>query len=181
MLAKRRAVDPQARAEAAQQAAQLLISHPLFKASHHIACYLACENEFDCGAIIRAIWQAKKNCYLPIISAPPEKILTFVPYGQNDPLILNRYHILEPHHTAKPFPAEKLDLVIVPLVAFDLTGHRLGMGGGFYDKTFSFLRDKKNTKPALIGLAYAWQLVDPIISEVWDVALDQVVTENLIY
>ena len=82
----------------------------------------------------------------------------------------------------KVIQPEKLELVLVPLVAFDKQGNRLGMGSGYYDSTFAFLQNQKRpTKPYLLGLAYEWQCCDSTFTEAWDIKLDAVATENTIY
>lgn len=158
-------------------AADQLTKTSLFRNSQHIACYLAQENEFDCASIISKIWEAEKNCYLPILS--DLKTLAFAPYKNTTPLTFNRYHIPEPD-TSSRFPAEKLDLVLMPLVGFDLEGHRLGMGGGYYDRTFQFLRNQKHI-PFLLGIAYELQKIESIPVESWDISMDGVLTEERLY
>ena len=158
----------------------MLTKHFLFQQSQQIACYLAFQNEFDTQPILQAIWQAGKQCYLPVlieeIAGKPS--LEFVQYHEGDPLQTNRYSILEPkQHTTKIAP-DQLDLVITPLVAFDGSGHRLGMGAGYYDRTFAFLHQKKLTSPALLGLAYEIQRVENVPADPWDIALAGVVTEE---
>lgn len=149
----------------------------LLFSSQHIACYLARNEEFDCSPIIQAIWQAKKNCYLPTLSLEKDGHLNFVSYAPDDVLKLNRYHILEPDH-GEIFPADKLDLVLLPLVGFDLQGNRLGAGGGYYDRTFAFTRDHADKKPLLIGLAYSFQQVHQLPFDDWDVRMHGVLTEK---
>ena len=148
----------------------------IFASSKTIACYLPFQSEFNSEPLIEVIWQKNKICYLPILTE--KKSLYFVRYDQGDPLILNRYAIREPQNTAKIIPAEKLDLVMMPLLAFDLAGHRLGIGGGYYDKTFSFLHDHPTKKPLLIGLAYAAQQAEQLPADPWDIHLNGVVTEE---
>ena len=159
----------------AAQAAKILQSSLLFQQSQHIACYYPYKNEFDCLPIIQKIWQAKKNCYLPVLT---QKTLGFAKYQENTELQLNRYNILEPSH--KHFIVlENLDLVLLPLLGFDFQGNRLGMGAGFYDYTFQALRFMK--KPFLLGLGYAVQHVSILPQDPWDVVLDGILTEkNLI-
>ena len=96
---------------------------------------------------------------------------------------MNRYNILEPElKNAELIAAENLDLVLVPLVAFDLSGNRLGMGAGFYDTTFSFLNNiKRPSKPYLLGLAYEWQKLATLEKENWDITLDAVITDQTFY
>ncbi len=174
MQATRRAVTASEASAAGLAAKQLLVSNPLFQTSQHIACYFSQNDEFDCESIIHEIWRVGKICYLPVLSG---NYLEFAVYLSDQPLRLNRYHILEPESGEK-FAAKKLDLVIVPLVAFDLRGHRVGMGGGYYDRTFAFRRQRATDKPFLLGLGYELQKVDAVPDNPWDVVLDGVLTEE---
>jgi 5-formyltetrahydrofolate cyclo-ligase len=155
-----------------------LVDSTLFKHSQNIACYFAVENEFDCAPIVKAIWGAKKNCYLPILSET--NTLEFALYDSHTDLKFNRYRILEPD-TSLYFPSDQLDLVLMPLVGFDLQGHRLGMGGGYYDRTFQFLHDKTIRKPFLLGLAFEFQKMEQIPVDPWDISMDGVLTEKQLY
>jgi 5-formyltetrahydrofolate cyclo-ligase len=161
------------RQQAAVLAAAQFIQKPYFQTSQHIACYYPVGDEFDCVPIIQAIWQAKKNCYLPIIT--PEKKLSFVPYASNDPLAANAFGILEPIHRAEAIAPQDLDMVVTPLLAFDAAGYRLGTGGGYYDGTFAFLQTASKPKPLLIGVAYAIQQTEQLIAAPWDVVLAEVI------
>ncbi len=94
----------------------------------------------------------------------------------------NRYGIKEPLvKSADIIGAERLDLVLMPLVAFDESGNRIGMGGGFYDRTFAFKQSRSEKKPYLIGIAHEIQKVDAIAAEHWDVPLTMVVTDKQVY
>lgn len=123
---------------------------------------------------MEAIWQAKKQCYLPVLTS--ENTLQFIHYEKGDALQENRYSIPEPVNRQHEIPAEQLDIVMAPLVAFDLHGYRLGAGGGYYDKTFSFKHEKKN--PEIIGWSYALQQAESLPHDEWDVDMDGVVTEK---
>jgi 5-formyltetrahydrofolate cyclo-ligase len=162
---------------AAEEAAQVLIGNPVFKASQHIACYLPCHDEFDCLPIIEVIWTQNKACYLPVLSSETENVLEFAAYRQDDAMQANRYGILEPKNTPSILTTE-LDLVLMPLVAFDLKGTRLGMGGGYYDRTFAFLLNQGESKPYLMGVAYDMQRVALLPHDRWDVPLQGAVTEK---
>ncbi len=176
----RKNISQEQRFAAATLAANQLIATDLFKHSQHIACYLAQDNEFDCMPIIKVIWQAKKNCYLPVLSTVEKHTLIFAAYEPNTKLKVNRYHIPEPD-TLLHFPEKELDLVLMPLVGFDLTGHRLGMGKGYYDRTFQFLQDQQIKKPFLLGLAYEVQKLEYVPTDTWDIAMDGVLTEEQLY
>lgn len=178
LLAKRRAIAVDDYSAAGLAAKQWLIKHPIFQKSQHISCYFGLKDEFNCMPIIEEIWRLGKQCYLPVLSLDKEKILEFVAYHPEDSLRLNRYGIFEPEGGDR-LSADQLDLVIVPLVAFDSKGHRIGMGGGYYDRTFAFQRPMK--KPYLLGIGYELQKVAEIYADSWDVALDGVLTEKALY
>ena len=161
-------------------AADLICDTALFKKSQHIACYFAVAHEFDCMPIMKAIWQTGKNCYLPKLSSLSKDALQFCQYDEKTQLKLNKYRIQEPD-TLSYFPAEQLDLVLMPLVGFDLQGHRLGMGAGYYDRTFQFLHKQTSPKPFMLGLAYELQKITNIPSDSWDVSMDGVLTEEQLY
>lgn len=171
LLDKRARVSGVARDSYSHLAKKIFLENNLFSSHTHFACYLATSHEFDCKPIIEAIWSLNKKCYLPMISEKND--LQFATYFPETKLKGNRYQILEP---ADPdfFPKEKIDVVFLPLVGFDLQGNRLGMGKGYYDKTFSSL----TKKPILIGLAYDFQKVEKIPKDDWDVQLDGVLTEK---
>ena len=167
---------------ATQKLYQLLVQQKIFQQSLHVAAYISVKGEIDTTAIIKNIWQRKKICYLPIVDHQT-KTLSFANYQTEDKLINNDYQIPEPIFTYENGADIKtLDLVLMPLVAFDLQGNRLGMGAGYYDKTFAFLNNlQRPAKPFLLGLAYDWQRAAIIEPETWDVKLDAVVTDKKFY
>lgn len=165
---------------AAELVVNNFIQYSAFKKSKHIACYLAYQDEFETELLIRSIWQENKICYLPILME--DKTLEFARYNEGDPLSANQFSILEPQSQAKKISPEELDLVIVPLIAFDNRGIRLGTGGGYYDRTFSFLYGRAIKKPLLIGLGFsAQQCESNLPSDHWDIPLDAVLTEKGIF
>ena len=103
-----------------------------------------------------------------------------MPYTETTPMAVNYFGIPEPDISPrKRCPPRALDVVLMPLVAFDESGNRLGMGGGFYDQTFSYKSRAANvSKPLLIGVAYEFQRVDLLPTNWWDIGLDGIVTEN---
>lgn len=144
--------------------------------SQHIACYLHYKDEFDSLPMLQAIWQAGKKCYLPVLTE--QKSLRFVRYHSGDTLQANQFSILEPTDKTDEISCQDLDMVIMPLVAFDMHGHRLGAGGGYYDRTFASLDRNANKHPLLIGLAYTAQQADLLPADEWDIGLDGIVTEH---
>ena len=109
--------------------------------------------------------------------------LWFLPCDRHTPLAPNRFGIPEPDVApeARCRPRD-LDLVLMPLVAFDASGNRLGMGGGFYDRTFSYLRNRTFwKKPMLLGVAYEFQRLETIASHPWDIPLQGIATEKRLW
>ncbi len=171
---KRQLVSKSDRKIAAESALKHLLQSQLFQKSQNIGCYLALDHELDCLPIILEIWKAHKNCFVPRMLAKQQ--LEFVKIYEKSALALNKFNILEPQE-ASPFPIQQLDLVIVPLVAFDKNGNRIGMGGGYYDRAFSFLKENF-AKPKMLGLAYQFQEIAEFTPDPWDISLDGVLTET---
>ncbi len=120
-----------------------------------------------------------KQCFLPVINHPSLP-LRFARYLHCQPTRLNRFGIPEPAvRRSDLLQAHNLQLIIVPLVAFDAQGGRLGMGAGFYDRTFAFLNSRKYWhSPSVIGAAHSFQQIDRVPQDSWDVRLGGVVTEK---
>jgi len=170
------------RHHAAHAAEEILLHSSLFGTSQVIACFIASAYEFNCFPLIHLICSTQKKCLLPALSKEHEKKINFVSYHPGDVLECNRYQLLEPVH-AEDFPPSEIDLVLMPLVGFDLSGNRLGMGGGYYDRTFHFLRERTflERKPFLLGVAYELQKCDQLPCDEWDVRMDGVLTEKELY
>ena len=168
---------------ASQAIADNLANSQLFRNSQRIAGFLSNDSEPDLSPLMQLAWRQKKQWHLPIIGLPNVNHLWFAPYKETDPLVSNRFGIGEPdtplHETTRSYG---LDLVLMPLVAFDTEGNRLGMGKGYYDRTLKFLRLRKHwRKPRLVGIAYELQKFEQLPFQTWDIPLDAVVTEKSIY
>lgn len=119
-----------------------------------------------------------KACYLPVTANRPAQPLRFAKLDGKHAVTRNRYGIIEPH-AKRLLNARWLDVLMVPLVGFDSQGHRLGMGGGYYDATLAFMRHRKIWRhPYLIGLAFECQRIRQIPTESWDIRLNAVLTEK---
>jgi len=119
-----------------------------------------------------------KHCYLPVISKITNNRLGFTSYLKHEKLNINQYGILEPQicHQTPPWA---INLLLLPLVAFDNSGNRLGMGGGYYDRTLAYLQQRNHWQtPILMGVAYDFQKVSELSSRPWDIPMDGVVTES---
>lgn len=153
-----------------------------FSNLRHIAFYLAEDGEASPEVAIKLAWQQGKIVYLPVIS-PYANELYFAPYSPTTRMKRNRFGILEPAVAlSKCKHAHQLQLIFMPLVGFDEKGNRLGMGGGFYDRSLHFRQHQKNWKtPKLIGLAHECQKLDQVPTEDWDIPVDGIVTEAKFY
>ncbi len=182
MRRRRRQLTPAQQAHAARSLKQHLSQHPLFLRARAIALYLPNDGEIDPRALAQVVWRQRKQCYLPVLHPILENRLWFVEFRPDSALRRNRFRILEPdisHQSLRP--AWSLSLVLLPLVAFDEQGGRLGMGGGFYDRTFAFSLRRTALRPRLVGLAHDFQRVGSLDIKAWDVPLEAVATEKKIY
>ncbi|ODS24056.1 5-formyltetrahydrofolate cyclo-ligase [Candidatus Endobugula sertula] len=170
MRRRRCAVGQGAQKRASYELAMNILQTEIYRESRHIAFYLANEGEIGLGFLLKKAWSQGKTCYLPVIE---KERLAFVNYTPTTPLESNKYGILEPV-SGSIIAACSLDLVLTPLVAFDKYNHRIGMGGGYYDKTFE--RGGSKRRALMMGVAYYFQQVRKITPEPWDVPLDCVVT-----
>jgi 5-formyltetrahydrofolate cyclo-ligase len=181
--AQRRQLSPQTQYQHGFQLQRLATNFNPFRHSHRIAFYLASQGEIDPGLLMQQAIKAGKQVFLPVLRKRPEHGLWFAPYRPGDSLYNNRYLIPEPalHHSGPVMPWS-IDLIFMPLVAFDPYGNRLGMGGGYYDRTLAFKRLRKQWRgPRLIGLAHELQQVDQLPVQPWDIAMDAVITEHQIH
>lgn len=148
----------------------------------HIALYLSNDGELDTSLLINELWSIEQHVYLPVIHPFNGANLLFQRYEKNSPMRANRYGILEPKlNCSQICPLPALDYLLMPLVAFDKFGNRLGMGGGFYDRTLARLYEENWQQPQLIGLAHECQQVDKLPIESWDVPLKTIITPNKTY
>lgn len=172
----RQSLSTEFRAAASLNVVNKLSDLPFFPLCAKIAIYLSQDNEVDVSPLLSL--HAEKNYYLPMIT--PEKTLIFNAYRPGDALQKNHLGILEPT-SSQLLAAERLHLVCVPLVGFDKEGNRLGMGGGYYDRTFAFKKKQHNTYPFLLGIAYECQKVTLLPYVDWDIPLDGILTEQAYY
>lgn len=178
LRAKRRALSHAEQVRAANQLAHHLSQQLWFIRAGHIAFYLPNDGEIDPSPLLRLALAQGKHCYLPVVQA--NKSLQFRRYyGQ--PLRANRYGIGEPKRGEQWRPSWLLDLVLLPLVGFDADGNRLGMGGGFYDRSFAARAGRPTRQIRLVGLAHACQQVPKLPAAPWDKSLTAVATPSRLY
>lgn len=141
-----------------------------------VACYLANDGEISASLIINHCWHNNIDVALPVLHTFNRGYLNFQSYLSNTAMTANKYQILEPAPDASAIvPLNHLNVIMMPLVGFDHLGNRLGMGGGYYDRT---LAQNIDNKPILIGLAHDCQEVSQLPTNHWDIPVDIIVTPS---
>jgi 5-formyltetrahydrofolate cyclo-ligase len=178
MAARRAALGAPARIAAAEGVMRNLEQLPEFMVDPGIAGYWAVRGEVPLNLAVARLAARGQHYFLPVLDDSTPRMLRFAEFVAGGALTTNRFGIPEPRDSA-PLPAAQMDVVLLPLLAFDARGNRLGTGGGWYDTTFAFLREQpRPARPLLVGVGYAFQQVDALPAESWDVPLDCIVTEH---
>ena len=157
-----------------------------FPLGNDIAIYMSANGEVDTGILLETLLELGKNCYLPVM-LDATTTLEFRQYLPDQPLIRNSFGLHEPGPNAPKIAPQLLSTVFMPLVAFDDKGNRLGMGKGYYDRTFAFKMKSANetakspASPVLIGLAHECQKVESLEAATWDVPLKGIITGRKMY
>jgi 5-formyltetrahydrofolate cyclo-ligase len=198
----RNSISAEQRAHSALQISKQLNSLPCVATATSIAGYLVNDGEIDLSAFMQGAFMhdafmdeavienpVAKNTSdisstttfsLPVLHPVCKGHLLFLEYGPHTQLIKNKYNIDEPKLACtNVVPVSTIDIILMPLVGFDNRGNRLGMGGGYYDRTLAFTRFAQQ-KPILIGIAHDEQEVDTLPCESWDIPLDTIVTPKRI-
>jgi 5-formyltetrahydrofolate cyclo-ligase len=169
---RRRSLTAYQQQQAAKQIALRLINSPLMAKCQKIGFYLAMDGEISPHYLLRLALARGKSCYLPVLRRFPKSELGFVKITATSRLYRHDFGMKEPRQRPRLF-INQLDLVCMPLVGFNKQGHRLGMGGGFYDRSLARCQNKRLMK---LGLAHDCQEVDALINQPWDIPLHGVVT-----
>lgn len=177
---KRQALSPEQQETASVALFNMLGNQDFFRVAQRIAFYQVADGEIDPRMLLDLALSEGKSCFLPVIEQDNPEFVSFSPYDANTELVPNKWGIAEPPASEVISPTN-FDVVFVPLVAFSKDCFRLGMGKGFYDRTFSFKIFNRRSSPLLVGLAHECQMVDSFAVESWDVRLDAVATEKKIY
>ena len=174
---RRRALSDTERRIAAAQLTQALCRNRAFRAAEHIAMYLAHDGEINLQPLIECAWRLNKQVWLPQLKRSG---MRFVRYHRTSSLHYNRFRIKEPRVARGEWvQGHALSLILMPLTAFDSLGNRLGMGGGYYDKAFAFLKQRQfRIKPKLIGVAFDFQQLPEIKHQPWDVPMNAIATPS---
>ena len=175
-LHARRSMSEDARATASRIICKRVCESREFYSSKSIACYLPMHDEVDTREIIERAWRANKRVFVPIMRSNSE--MTFCRIDPESELEKNNFDLWEPKRGFLIKP-EQLDLVVTPTVAFDSYKNRIGMGGGYFDRCFSFLRHRKTwIRPKLVGVAFRCQEVEQITPNRWDIRLYRIITDK---
>ena len=179
---QRRALSEHEQRLAAQRLCQRLKTLPEIRRARRLSLYLPVNGEIDPTPLIPWLRQRNVNIYLPVLRPFSANRLWFVAYRPDTPMIKNRFGIWEPDvrfsaQRRNRLPTWALDTLIVPLVGFDANANRMGMGGGFYDRSLAFMH-RPGPSPTLIGVAHACQQVASLPVEPWDVPLQVVVSDQ---
>lgn len=176
MRRRRRQISAQQQDLFARQALAQAGAHQKIQHAETIAVFLSFDGELDTKPLIQQFWRQGKQVYLPVLHPFSAGNLLFLRYAPDTELVLNRLKILEPRLDVRQvLPLRRLDVLLTPLVAFDDQGQRLGMGGGFYDRT---LQHRTPRGPYPIGLAHDCQQVDALPVESWDIPLPEIITPS---
>lgn len=150
-----------------------VLHHPFLQQPRRIGSYVSFAGEIDTLRLNDALLEANHSMSLPVVNLEHKGEMEFYAYHESKELVPNRFKILEPvpcldHYTSP----QSLEVLLVPLVGFNLEGDRLGMGGGYYDRMLK----KINPTTLCIGLAYDFQQIDNLVRQDWDMPLDEIIT-----
>ncbi|MEZ3500616.1 5-formyltetrahydrofolate cyclo-ligase [Pantoea sp. KPR_PJ] len=175
----RRALTSEQQEQAADRLAEHAVNFAPLASAEHVALFLSVDGELNTRPLIARLWQQKKQLYLPVLHPFASGHLLFLRFTPDTPLALNKLRIPEPPLDIRQMiTLDRLDVMMVPLVAFDATGQRLGMGGGFYDRT---LQNWRQHGFLPVGLAHDCQQVDRLPAAEWDVPLPAVLTPSRLW
>ncbi|EML6554246.1 5-formyltetrahydrofolate cyclo-ligase [Klebsiella michiganensis] len=173
---RRRALTPEQQTQFALHAADRMMAYPPVLLAQTVAVFLSFDGELDTRPLIDQLWRAGKRVYLPVLHPFSPGNLLFLHYHPSSDLVVNRLNIREPKLDVRDvLPLSQLDVLVTPLVAFDAAGQRLGMGGGFYDRT---LQNWRQHRLQPVGYAHDCQQVDALPTEQWDIPLPAVITPS---
>jgi 5-formyltetrahydrofolate cyclo-ligase len=182
MRARRRNLTPRDSANASVAIVRHLLRLPVFRRARRVAGFWPIDGEPDIREALLAAYVRGATPLLPVLSTREPGHMRFAPWRPGAPMLRNRYGIPEPAPVARRYCSGwHIDCVIAPLVAFDDRGHRLGLGGGYYDRAFAAMVSRERPWVGMIGVAYEHQRVDELDVAEWDVPLSCVVTDRRVY
>jgi len=177
MSVRRNELDAKQRIAAAAGVLHSLENLPEFMTDANVAGYWAVRGELPLNLAVASLQRRGQRYFLPVLGEARQ--LRFADYRGGTALQGNRFGIPEPSVTAEALQtAGDMDVILLPLLAFDRKGHRLGTGGGWYDSSLAFLgNEPRPARPMLVGIGYGFQEVEAVPTEPWDIDLDYVATD----
>lgn len=182
LRAARRALTAKQQQQAASSVSTHLLQQPFIQSADAIAVYLASDAELDLTLFINQLWALSKQVLVPVVSTQHTGQMCFVPYRADSVLVNNKYGIPEPQHTpSDEVPVSAIDVICAPLVGFDNSGQRIGMGGGFYDRLLApwYAGELPHLHP--VGIAHDCQHLPVLPSANWDIPLPMVITPSKLW
>jgi 5-formyltetrahydrofolate cyclo-ligase len=174
-LRARREMNASDRVEASRIICDRVTNSSAFLAAKFVACYLPMSDEVDTRLIIERGWRANKRIFVPVTYNNGN--MFFREIRPDTTLNRNKMSIWEPQ-SGQFISPRQLQIVVTPTVAYDALNHRVGMGGGYYDRCFAFLRHRRHwIKPKLLGVAFYCQKVEKISPNTWDIPLYHIFNE----
>lgn len=172
----RRALGKGLAAKKSASVASRMLAHPMYQRAKNILAYYAYANELCVEPICETAILQGKNVFYPVTDGYGGMVAAREIYGDGHEE-KDRYGIIEPSLPySKICVPERLDLILVPGVAFDVQGHRLGWGGGYYDRFLPLCK-----KAIFVGIAFEEQMLEEVPIDPWDMLMDIVVTDQRIY
>jgi 5-formyltetrahydrofolate cyclo-ligase len=179
---RRKSLSASEQKKAAEQLVAQCEKHSLFKSCKRVAIYMTNDGELDTGLLIQHLWNKNIEVYLPVLHPFADGHLLFLKYDKNTHMRANHFGILEPKLDCTAIcPTKELDILFTPLVAFDEDGNRLGMGGGFFDRTLVSLINDPHSTVRIIGLALDIQKTLTLPTQAWDIPLPYILTPSQMY
>lgn len=175
LLGKRRAMGAHEAAQRSQAVLGQVRTLPEWKNAHEVLAYWPARNEVDVRPLIAELWQRGARVLLPRChpEQPGHMDLACVTCG--DDLVPGMYEIMEPHKACPIVQDFRPDLALIPGVAFDHGGNRLGQGGGYYDR---LLAGESMSDCLTVGVCYAFQFVQHLDADPWDIPVRTVAHED---
>ena len=177
--AQRKALSPEKQVQLSKIISDKIIATDYFQKSNRIGLYLAHHGEVSLNNVLTEAERLNKKIFLPVIIN--DDTMHFYSYKSTDTLTTSQFGIHEPNiESTTAIEICKLDLICMPLIAFDNMAYRIGRGKGYYDKALAFKLKKEKDTPRLIGAAYDFQKIEYTDPEAWDIPLDMVATESML-
>lgn len=172
----RKSISPELHAHYSSQLIDQFSKNDRIKNANCVALYISVDGEIDTNGVIEWCLARGKKVAVPVLHPFSKGNLLFLNYDKNTIMVKNKYGIPEPELNVQTvIPLDNIDILFTPMVAFDIKGNRLGMGGGYYDRTLQTYHANK-TGPYPMGLALDIQEVDLLPTEIWDVPLPEIIT-----